>query len=531
MTRQREKPPPSLISCVKKAFVVLCGLFLVLTIRFFPLLSAKVKDSLSIIPILWNSREQFPPHRELPLVAGVPIDEAWKIVERHEKELKKTPGVEGLFVGKDEILIQIIVYTDDKGEKPAQLPARFQALPTTLEGIPVRLIPIDVFPPPPGVIVLKPGGKRESADKCPTGYDETSLYGWRFCYAHGNPETIPGVMMPPIGGIPSEEAYKILERHRGELMALPGVGAVGMGATGISIETDNPSILPKDVEGLPLEIRPMRKGVYRQSSHTATTVVRPLRGGIGIGLSNAGSGTLTGMAYSGGGLWLIFPAHLLAANQCNFDSPCPSTLDTCLVRYKSTNATVNQPFSFPAPTQKIGQVVRWTNNQPGTSVYDVAAAWMDNDLDQGNSSLCADQTVNEFGYWSGQDVDTNTLRPGLTTLTLYTINSTATGHKRTVIVSDVDMNVPGIATHCGSGGTVTHLNQVKYTAPNFDLADGDSGSPVLTSDGKFVAMAQWAGKPDGYIGGGILGTYIKSVLGFSKWYGTATFLNNPLICQ
>jgi hypothetical protein len=198
-------------------------------------------------------------NRPIPLVAGVPIGEAWKIVDRHEKEFKKTPGVQGLFVGKDEILVQITVYTNEKGEKPTSLPAQFQALPKTLEGIPITLAPIYVLPPPPGVIVLKPGGKQEKADTCPSGYDETRSYGWRFCYAHGNPEITPSLMMLPIAGIPVDEAYKILDRHRDKLMALPGVASVGMGANGISVEATNPSLLPKEVEGLPLEVQPVRQ--------------------------------------------------------------------------------------------------------------------------------------------------------------------------------------------------------------------------------------------------------------------------------
>jgi hypothetical protein len=234
------------------------------------------------------------------------------------------------------------------------------------------------------------------------------------------------------------------------------------------------------------------------------------------------------MAYSGGGLWLIFPSHLLATNACNFDSPCPSTLDSCLTRYKNTNTVVLQPFS--GSSQNVGQIVRWTNSQPGASVTDVAAAWMDNDINQANSSLCADQTINQFGLWSGQDVNLGDLRPNQTLLIMQTLHSTQNDHKRTVRVSRVNVSISDVGTDCGDGGRVTYLNQVEYTAPNFDLVDGDSGAPVLTNQGQFVAMHQWS-TSNGSTGGGIAGAYIKSVLGFSKWYGTATFPNNPLICQ
>lgn len=62
---------------------------------------------------------------------------------------------------------------------------------------------------------------------------------------------------------------------------------------------------------------------------------------------------------------------------------------------------------------------------------------------------------------------------------------------------------------------------------------GDSGSPVLTQDGKIVAMHQWG---NSVTGGGILAQYIRYVLDFppnapSKWYGTTTFPYNGQVCQ
>ncbi len=60
-------------------------------------------------------------------------------------------------------------------------------------------------------------------------------------------------MAPPIAGIPYEEALAILERHREEIMRLPGVQSVGMGNGGIVVETDNPAVLPLEIEGLPIK--------------------------------------------------------------------------------------------------------------------------------------------------------------------------------------------------------------------------------------------------------------------------------------
>ena len=73
-------------------------------------------------------------------------------------------------------------------------------------------------------------------------------------------------MMLPIAGIPPEQAYKILDRNRDRLMALPGVKSVGMGANGIYVTATNPSILPKEVEGLRIEAhRPLSEIAREQS--------------------------------------------------------------------------------------------------------------------------------------------------------------------------------------------------------------------------------------------------------------------------
>ena len=126
-------------------------------------------------------------------------------------------------------------------------------------------------------------------------------------------------MFLPIAGIPYEEAFKIMKRHQAELMALPGVGAVGMGGEGIYIEADDPSVLPKEVEGLPLEIHPRPKGIIPHQSHTKTTPIRPVGGGIAIRVGVQG-GTLTGIMFSCG-MWLIFPAHFLIPSLCTTPNP------------------------------------------------------------------------------------------------------------------------------------------------------------------------------------------------------------------
>jgi len=137
----------------------------------------------------------------------------------------------------------------------------------------------EVLPPPSGVIVLKPGGVREQAKSCPPEYREKKVKGnWRFCVDPLHPEPIPPLMIPPMAGIPYEEALQILERHRAELLALPGVYVVGMGEKGIYVETDDPAVLPKEIEGLPLQIEP-HKGRRRANPMIIKRAEHPITGG------------------------------------------------------------------------------------------------------------------------------------------------------------------------------------------------------------------------------------------------------------
>src|SRR6266571_9004071 len=85
----------------------------------------------------------------------------------------------------------------------------------------------------PGTVKLceSPG----KAGGLPISFNEDVSHGWRFCFDPKHPEPIPPLMAPPIAGIPYEEALAILERHREELMRLPGVQSVGMGNGGIVV--------------------------------------------------------------------------------------------------------------------------------------------------------------------------------------------------------------------------------------------------------------------------------------------------------
>src|SRR5262245_46149937 len=65
-----------------------------------------------------------------------------------------------------------------------------------------------------------------------------------------------GPKLPSIAGIPYAEAGLIVERHREELMRLPGVQRIGLGPEGILVYTDVPAALPAEIEGLPIKPLP-----------------------------------------------------------------------------------------------------------------------------------------------------------------------------------------------------------------------------------------------------------------------------------
>jgi hypothetical protein len=96
------------------------------------------------------------------------------------------------------------------------------------------------------------------AESCPEGFEETIDKDWRFCLNPSIFSTIPNLMTPPIAGIPYAQAEAIRERHAMELMRLPGVTGVGVGAEGVIVMTDHPEALPTSIEGLPVRADPAR---------------------------------------------------------------------------------------------------------------------------------------------------------------------------------------------------------------------------------------------------------------------------------
>ena len=266
--------------------------------------------------------------------------------------------------------------------------------------VPLKPLQGNILPPPPGVIVLHPGGRREQAATCPEGFEEKNVQGWRFCVDQKNPESIPLLMMPPVAGIPFETAQKIAERHADELQKLSGVETVIFGLDGIIVETDNPAVVPPNVEGVPVKTRPPRKRKFL--NHSENSALNPLNGGVVTSDANArGSGTLTGVVLSHGKPWLVVPSHLFSQpinnttnppGRCSTDSICSpppgqppplgaSILNSC-PHYATTQDSLYQPSWFASNRRRVGYAPRWTKNDGNvlSPTADVGAAFMDNKL-------------------------------------------------------------------------------------------------------------------------------------------------------
>jgi hypothetical protein len=165
------------------------------------------------------------------------------VVNRHQDELQQIPSVYAVRGGVNRVMVSVFVHTDERGDKPATLPLALQAVPTTIEGLPVEIQPVYILPPPPGVVVVQPfppDPQTEAcppasvqtwnldhlecfaiAETCPDGFQETTRFDWRFCMNPGISSTIKNPMNPPIAGIPFAQAQAILARHQAE----PGAGA------------------------------------------------------------------------------------------------------------------------------------------------------------------------------------------------------------------------------------------------------------------------------------------------------------------
>ena len=197
---------------------------------------------------LWSSL----PQRRAQEPSSDQLRQAWmrEVFQEYCPKLRHQPNVLGCYPGEDEIHI----ITD----RPDTVPTEIDRIPIVTQAPPPHL------PAPPGVIVLGPDDKREhrpDLHECPAGYREYEKYRWRFCNPLAKPQVIPADMMtPPIAGIPYEEAKAIHDRHKKELIQLPGATAVGLTAEGIVVETDQPELVPSTLEGLPVHTKPPSPG-------------------------------------------------------------------------------------------------------------------------------------------------------------------------------------------------------------------------------------------------------------------------------
>ena len=115
--------------------------------------------------------------------------------------------------------------------------------------------------PPSGVIVLRPGGRRQQAEACPVDLMEVDGdYGWRFCVDLKNPEPIPLLWAAPLAGIAYGKVLDIYERHLEVLFKIPGIQGYGLKADGLHVRTSQPEAAPRDLEGLPVIVHTVPEG-------------------------------------------------------------------------------------------------------------------------------------------------------------------------------------------------------------------------------------------------------------------------------
>lgn len=318
------------------------------------------------------------------LVPEAEQERVMEVFSRHAKEIEENQDVLGLIPSPGTGEIWIIT------DRPV-------GMPTNIEGVPVVIKPPPPhLPPPPGVIILKPEGVQEhlpQTNTCPPGHVEMRRYRWRFCNPQEALQPIPAPMAPPIAGIPYKEAEEIYKRNVDRLMELPGVNRVGLGADGITVNTDHPELVPPSVEGLPVKTAPRVR--IRHTNHTYSTRTDPFHGGIAISdlvLASPpeGVGTAAGIVLSEGKPWLVTVAHGLEL--CDQPPPCPpgSTLLNACPHYYSPGQFFQSPSASPG---LIARMARWPRFQNGSTVDDVAAGFVDNDSIEGNGSAAVDRQL------------------------------------------------------------------------------------------------------------------------------------------
>ena len=123
------------------------------------------------------------------------------------------------------------------------------------EQVPTMVAGIPILPKPAGVILLQAGGVQAhypELQDCPAQYKELRQERWRYCTPVHDPQPLPVLKSEAIGGLRAAEARAIFARHADKLRGMEGVEKVSLGRQGILVTTDQPAVLPTQVEGLPI---------------------------------------------------------------------------------------------------------------------------------------------------------------------------------------------------------------------------------------------------------------------------------------
>lgn len=147
-------------------------------------------------------------------------------------------------------------------------------------------------------------------------------------------EIIPGIGRSMIA------VKRIRHRHEAALLAFSGVHGVGITATGIGVHVlpgHDTSLIPPDVEGIPVEILITPRPVFQ---HHHTTRFRPVQIGAGIYVSGVGGGTLGPHITRNPGtccqVWSLTASHVVRTH-LDDPVPAPGTLQVHQPTVQATN--------------------------------------------------------------------------------------------------------------------------------------------------------------------------------------------------
>ena len=160
-----------------------------------------------------------------------------------------------------------------------------------------------------------------------------------------------------------------------------------------------------------------------------------------------------------------------------------------------------------------------TASTPGVGTSDSAAAFMDNDLFEGNGSLHAERKLEKVPddiIFLGSEA--SPMRNDV--VTVVTMNIPHAFKARVI-----DVGVPAdVKMSCTGGLTVPLERQMVLDATGFTncFTQGDSGSIVLNSSQEVVGMMNWVLTSNQCIGGGTSAAFVRERMGFDNWYGTLT---------